>query len=181
MHALRVSTAGTVILMLVASLSSAVGAQETEADSMAPAHFTYTLESLVEPSMGDGDGFTREVRGVLEKEEVEASDPRASGLMTTYGHANLVEVDGGGFLVGAMNVALANDGGAWSGTGTVVQIVVEDGGAMWQAVLTGEDGYDGLTLIMTQYYDDNAQTRRGVIVPTDQMPPQPDPVEAVAE
>ena len=45
----------------------------------------------------------------------------------------------------------------------------------------GEGGYEGLTLVMIEYADDDAQTRRGVIFPSDQMPPMPDPAELPAE
>ena len=48
-------------------------------------------------------------------------------------------------------------------------------------VLTGEVGYEGLTLIMSQYYDDDAQTHHGIIVSNDRLPPVPDPIERVAE
>jgi hypothetical protein len=175
--------AGTVILALLGGFSGAVVAQG-DTDPMAPAHFTFTLEPTAEPEGigGDSDSFEVEVRGIEEVELVAASDSRASGVLTTIGNVNALEVDGGGFVTAATSVRLANDGGAWSGTGRAVHAVAEDGGfATVMNVLTGEGGYEGLTLIMSQYYDDDAQTRHGIIVPNDKMPPMPDPIEPAAE
>jgi hypothetical protein len=63
----------------------------------------------------------------------------------------------------------------------VFQAVAEDGGATVMVTLTGQDGYDGLSLVMVQYYDDAVQTRRGFIIPSDRQPPVPDAVELPAE
>ena len=184
MRTLRLSLTGTVILGLLASLSVTVMAQEPEPDPMAPAYFTFTLEPTADPEGigGDSDSFEAEVRGLEEVEVVAASDARASGVLTTIGNVNALEVDDGGFVTAATSVRLVNDGGAWSGTGGAIQAFVEDrGSATLLAVLTGEGDYEGLTLIMTQYYDDDAQARQGIIVPTDKMPPVPDPVEPTSE
>jgi len=183
MRTLRMSLLGTVILALLAGSSGAVVAQDLTGP-MAPAYFTFTLEPTAEPEGigGDSDSFEFEVRGVEEVEIVAASDPRASGVLTTFGNANALEVDDGGFMTAATSVRLVNDGGAWSGTGGAVQAFVEDRGfATVLAVLTGEGDYEGLTLVMTQYYDDDAQARQGVIVPSDKVPPFPDAIEAAAE
>jgi hypothetical protein len=183
MRTLRMFLAGTVILALLGGFSGAVVAQG-DTDPMAPAHFTFTLEATAEPEGigGDSDSFEVEVRGIEEVEIVAASDSRASGLLTTIGNVNALEVDDGGFMTAATSVRLVNDGGAWSGTGGAVQAFVEDSGfATVLAVLTGERDYEGLTLVLIQYYDDDAQTRQGVIVPTDKVPPFPDPIEPTSE
>ena len=63
-----------------------------------------------------------------------------------------------------------------------VMAMAEDGGMMGgMDVLTGEGGYEGLTLIMGQFGSDGAMTNWGVIVPSDQVPPMPDPIEPSAE
>ena len=178
MRTLRLSLAGTVVLLLAIGLSGAVAAQD-EADPMAPAYFTYTLEPVGEfPVEGDEDV----VRDHREVDAVEATDPRASGLLTTIGNWNEVVHEGRGFSNAATSVRLANDGGAWSGTGRGT-ITYLDGRSLMTglSMLTGEDGYEGLTLMMNQYWDADTTTFWGVILPSDQVPPVPDPVEPPAE
>ena len=178
MRALRLSLAGTVILMLAVSLPVAVVAQD-EPDPMAPAYFTYTLEPVgVFPVEGDEDV----VRDHREMDAVEATDPRASGLLTTIGNWNEVAHEGSGFSTAATSVRLANDGGAWSGTGRGTIVYLDGHGLMTGlSMLTGEDGYEGLTLMMNQYWDLDTTTFWGVILPNDQVPPTPDPVEPTSE
>jgi len=113
MRLMRTSLAGTVILMLVASLSVAVAAQD-EADPMAPAYFTYAMAPAGESGAGEG------------AEMVEATDPRASGLLTSHVNLGVVASDELGFMMGVADVRLTNDGGAWSGAGQFVQVGVED-------------------------------------------------------
>ena len=90
----------------------------------------------------------------------------------------------------AMSERLTNDGGAWSGTARSVVLDAEDGPLVaTMDVLTGEGGYEGLTLIMGQFerlilgqferVDMDANW--GVIVPSDQVPPMPDPIEPATE
>jgi len=178
MRAMRMFTAAVASLVLVAACSGVVAAED-EADPTAPAYFTFD-EPVVEPSMDDeaqdSEGFTREVRGATEVSHIEATDPRASGRMTTLGNMNMLEFDdGGGLATWAGQVRLVNEGGAWSGSTEGRMFVVEGGGATSVATLSGEDGYEGLTLVMVEYYDDDTTTRRGVIIPSDQMPPMPEP------
>jgi hypothetical protein len=177
MRTLRVLVAGAVIPLLAISLSVAVAAQE-EADPMAPASFTYTTEPVEESHTPEGpEGM--EVRDYRYIEKQEATDPRASGLVTITANWDMVDTAGeGGFMTAALSERLTNDGGAWSGTGRFVMAMAEDGGMMGgMDVLTGEGGYEGLTLIMGQFGSDGAMTNWGVIVPSDQVPPMPDPIE----
>ena len=175
----RLSLAGTVILGLLVSLSITVVAQDEEPDPMAPAYFTYTLEPVgVFPVEGDENV----VRDHREMDAVEATDPRASGLLTTIGNWNEVAPEGSGFSTAATSVRLANDGGAWSGTGRET-IAYVDGRSLMTglSMLTGEDGYEGLTLMLNQYWDLDTTTFWGVILPSDRVPPVPDPVEPPTE
>lgn len=121
------------------------------------------------------------LRGHLGVGYMEATDPRASGVLTSVANVNQLLVGRGGLAAGVARLRLVNDGGAWSGTRQGFHMVTDRGGATTMAVLTGEGGYEGLTLVMVEYADDNAQTRRGVIIPSDQMPPIPDPVELPVE
>ena len=61
---------------------------EAPADPMAPAAFVYTTEQEGEPDWGvdhdSVDGLVSESRGVEMVDRIEATDPRASGLMTTW-------------------------------------------------------------------------------------------------
>ena len=55
---------------------------------------------------------------------------------------------------------------------------------MWAGmeVLTGEGGYEGLTLVMGQFMQmDVGDAIWGFILPSDQVPPMPDPPEPPAE
>jgi hypothetical protein len=161
MRALRASLAGTLILMLAVSLSVAVAGQN-EADPMAPAYFTYAMAPTGESGAGEG------------AEIVEATDPRASGLLTSHMDVGVVASDELGFMMGVGNVGLSNDGGDWSGAGRFVQVGVEDSPLMTgMAVLTGEGGYDGLTLVLGQFENPDTKTDWGVIVPSDQVPTMP--------
>ena len=178
MRTLRLSLAGAVILALLGAWTIAASAEDA-ADPMAPAYFTYTLEPVgVFPVEGDENV----VRDHREMDAVEATDPRASGLLTTIGNWNEVAHEGSGFSTAATSVRLANDGGAWSGTGRGTIAYLDGHGLMTGlSMLTGEDGYEGLTLMMNQYRDLDTTTFWGVILPSDQVPPMPDPVELATE
>ena len=179
MCATRLRLTAMVILGLLGSLSVAVVAQEAEPDPMAPAFFTYTTEPVGESPVEGDENVVRDHR---EMDAVEATDPRASGLLTTIGNWNEVAHEGFGFMNAATSVRLANDGGAWSGTGRGT-IAYVDGRSLMTglSMLTGEDGYEGLTLMMNQYWDLDTTTFWGVILPSDQVPAVPDPVEPTSE
>lgn len=171
---------GLVPILALTAAWGAVVVAEDAVDPMAPAYFTFA-EPVTEPAMGDEEPvstkFAGEVRGDVEDGYLRATDPRASGRMVSNTNLNMLEVVGGGLAAGAASVRLVNEGGAWSGTSRALHFVVEDGGGVVMTTLTGEGGYEGLTLLMVQYADDEAQTRRGVIIPSDQVPPMPDVIE----
>ena len=178
MRPLRLSLAGMVILMLTLSLSVAVAAQD-EADPMAPAYFTYTTELVEEPSRGN-PMVLRDRPQVL---TVEATDPRASGLVTTTTNWNTVVLgDEWKVITTATSERLTNEGGTWTGTGRGVLTGGEVLMMTGMDVLTGEGGYEGLTLVMGHFMQMNVgDTNWGFILPSDQVPPMPDPVELPAE
>jgi hypothetical protein len=170
--------AGTVILLLATSLSVTVDAQDGT-DPMAPAYFTYTTE-LVEESPRGNPMVLRDHQQVV---AVEATDPRASGLMTiTYNWNTVVLGDEWQVITTAMSERLTNEGGAWTGTG---RGVMSGGEAMMMTgmdVLTGEGGYEGLTLVIGQFMRAGVtDTNWGFILPSDQVPPMPEPPEPPAE
>jgi hypothetical protein len=168
-----------VTLALVGGLSVAMVAQETEPDPMAPAYFTYTTE-IVEYSPR---GNPMVLRNHPQVDRVEATDPRASGLMTTTTNWNTVVLgDEWKVITTATGERLTNEGGTWTGTG---RGVMSGGEAMMWAgmeVLTGEGGYEGLTLVMGQFMQmDVGDAHWGFILPSDQVPPMPDLLDLSAE
>ena len=113
MRKLRLSLVGTVILLSAISLSVAVAAED-EADPMAPAYFTYTVEVVEAPSRGN----PMVLRDHPQVDRVEATDPRASGLMTTTTNWNTVVLgDEWKVITTAMSERLTNEGGTWTGRG----------------------------------------------------------------
>ena len=187
MRTLRTSLAGTVIVMLVVSLSVTVAAQD-EADPLAPAYFTYTTGRSAEFTEGEVtriDGTTTEIRGGRSAgKPVEATDPRASGLLTTVHNADAFRSGDSHYTTFTTSERLVNDGGAWSGTGTSVTAFTSEMSLADEfprstelTVLTGEGAYEGLMLLLGSSFDGASEAQWGVIVPTDQMPPTPDLVE----
>lgn len=156
------------------------------ADPMAPAAFFYTSETQGEPDWGveteSADGAVIETRDLAMVESIEATDPRASGQLVSSQNRTQVEADGTGVQTMSMNMRLTNEGGSWSGPGEVMLAfsdeIMEMAGV---ATLTGEGGYEGLTLFLSQGGDFLSQTAWGMIVPSDLVAPMPDPVEPVAE
>lgn len=178
-----VALATTVIVTTLGAWGGVGGAQEV-ADSMAPAYFSLTRGAASESVDGvvqdtDGDGLP-ELRGQVEVDvPVEASDARASGLWTFTVNADLVGAGGGVVGVDTRSNRLVNDDGAWTGTGTAISAFGEDGDFVaGLTVLTGEGAYEGLSLIISQSFEDGVESYWGVIFPSSKMPPMPDPVGA---
>jgi hypothetical protein len=185
MRTLRLSLAGVVILSLVGGLSVAVVAQDG-ADPLDPAYFTFTVGEPGEWDVGEStdiDDMTTEVRGAtVVGIPVEASDPRASGLLASAHNADSFESDDSGVRTATVSVRLVNDSGAWSGTSTGVTVLAEDAPRSTElTVLAGEGGYEGLSLVMSASHDGDNEMLWGVIIPADGMPPIPDSVEVPVE
>ena len=191
MRTLRLYLVGTIVLGLLASLPAAVAAQD-EADPMSLAYFTFATElseAFAEGQVTAIDSTTTEIRGSTWVDQpVEATDPRASGLLTYVDNADTFRSGDSGAMTVTSNVRLVNDGGTWSGTGMsmvafTIEMALSDEGprSTGLIVLTGEGGYQGLTLIMSTPDDLDNEANWGVIIPTDGMPPMPDPMEPPAE
>jgi hypothetical protein len=184
MRETRAALTAVLSLVLLGAVSITVGAEEMP-DPMAPAFFTFdepvALSPEEEAEDGHSDEFAAEMRGEVGVDHMEATDLRASGILTSVTNWNQVLVGRGGLAAGTTRLRLSNDGGTWSGTGQGFHMITERGGATYMAVLIGEGGYEGLTLAMVEYADDDTQTRRGVIFPSDQMPPVPDLEELPVE
>jgi hypothetical protein len=147
-------------------------------DPLAPAAFYYTLETEGEPNWGveqeSPDGTVLEIRGQEQTERMEATDPRASGLLTSSLNRTQVEVDGTGVQTGSTWMRLTNDGGSWSGRGQVMLSFSDDIIAMaGVTTLSGEGGYEGLTLFLSTSGDFLSQQSWGLIVPNELVAPAP--------
>ena len=164
----------------------AVTSVETPSDPMAPAAFVYTTEQMEEPDWGtdhdSADGSVSESRGTMMVDRIEATDPRASGILRSSDNRTQLELDDAVVQTWSVALRLTNDDGAWSGSGPMIFAhspkVMEFAGVL---ELTGEGGYEGLTLFLNQSGDFFSQAQWGLIVPTELVAPMPDPVEPVLE
>ena len=145
MRAAKAVMGSLVSIALLGVWSTAV-AQESEPDLMAPAYFTFD-EPVMEPVEAEedeySDVFTREVREYVEVGNLVATDPRASGRVTSVVNLNMLEMERAGLAAAAASLWLVNDAGAWSGKSHGLHFVAEDGGAMELTVLNGEGGNEG--------------------------------------
>ena len=146
---------------------------------MAPASFTYTTELIEEAPRGNPMVLRHHQQVVA----VEATDPRAFGLMTiTYGWNTVVLGDEWKVITTAERDRSTNEGGTWTGTGRGVMTGGEVLMMTGMGVLTGEGGDEGLTLVMGEFMQMNVgDTNWGFILPSDQVPPMPDPMEPPTE
>jgi hypothetical protein len=155
-------------------------------DPMAPAAFYFTLETVGDPNWGtdteSADGTVVETRGLETIERMEATDPRATGQLVSSQNRTQVERDGAVVQTMSMAVRLTNEDGSWSGPGEVMlsgsDEIMELAGML---KLTGEGGYEGLTLFLSEGGDFLSQKAWGLIVPDDLAAPMPDPVGPVAD
>lgn len=173
MRTMRTSVMVVTIVALLGAWTTVVAAQEV-ADPMAPASFTFTLESVEDTS---NQHMPEVMRGYQETNTVEATDARVSGLLTSTVNWNWAVGDETGVLSAATSQQLTNDGGAWNGEGRMMLADADGSSRMaGMTVLAGEGDYAGLTLILSQAWDAGADPHHwGIIVPTDQLPPMPDP------
>lgn len=174
MRTLRLSLAGTAMLVLLGASSGAVTAQEATADPMAPAAVTGTVTGAPMTSSGTsttGDGF-QETEGVQYVNTLVASDARLSGEVTYTGHWRYYP---GMFQIEAASRVIANDGGRWVGTATALATPSINTDTV---VLRGEGAYEGLTAYLVMDYSTEPATFVGAIFPGE-MPSAPKPATAV--
>ena len=178
MRAMRTGVKMAFIVALLGAWATAVVAQDV-ADPMAPASFTFTLE----PVDGSSNQHMPEVmRGHQEANSIESTDARASGLLTGSVNWNIAVGEDTGALSAAMSQRLTNDGGAWVGEGWGMLADADGSSRMARmSVLTGDGDYEGLTLILSHAWDPVGELGWGIIVPSDEFPPMPDPVPVPAE
>jgi hypothetical protein len=166
MRTLKLSLAGTGILVLVCGLAGTVVAQE---DPMAPAEVTGSIELEHMRSHGKISMMEDVVirTGWDISNRWEASDPRLSGtsdeLSTWHRYP--------GFDVISTSLAVENEGGRWVGTSTGMGDI---GSFTDAAVLHGEGAYEGLTAFLIIEWVPPSGSFIGAIFPGG-MPPFPEP------
>ena len=144
MRTLRLSLAGTVILVLLGGLSGAVAGQdEGTLDPLAPATATIEITSRQEVSPGtmrSDDAGVVHIQGVHHEHVWEATDPRLSGTVTYRG--NWMAFPKVPMQVESATYEVVNEGGRWFGPATA-----QAGPSLGNndtILLRGEGGYEGL-------------------------------------
>ncbi len=143
MRTLRLSLAGTVILLLLGGLSGVVSAQSEEPDPMAPATAAIEITSWREVSPGtvrSDDAGVVHIEGVHHEHVWEATDPRLSGTVTYRG--NWMAFPEVPMQVESATYEVVNEGGRWFGPATA-----QAGPSLGNTdtvLLRGEGGYEGL-------------------------------------
>jgi hypothetical protein len=143
-------TFAVVLSIALAVVSSAVAAQSTDEDLATPSYWTGTQTEgdgfFVDGPVGTIPGGFRTTVGLTYT--AEASDPRAAGdawLALVYDYTP------SGMEYGVGPSRLVNEGGSWEGTAHAT--AYPDGSEFRIALMDGRDGYEGLTLTMTNYID----------------------------
>ena len=147
MRTFRLSLTGTVILALLGGLGSAVVAQ-MDADPEA-VYFTATGEvtGVVDGMLSVGDGLWSWRDGAVTI-EVEASDPRASGTLSSVDNVDHDLETGHGIGWGTLRVE--NAGGTWVGPYTGMDYRLPEGGfTAASGLLVGDGDYAGYTMSLS--------------------------------
>jgi hypothetical protein len=142
---------------LLAGSAVGVTAQD-EADPMATSSFYGSLVSETDSSL-----------------VIEMTDPRASGELSFAETRVEIPIAENGSAIGwsSTSARLANEKGSWSGTTTEVGTSWGVNNFKW--LLTGEGGYEGLTMMLGWNTEEDNDDLWGAIVPTDAIPPHPEP------
>ena len=163
MRGVKATTISILAVGLLAGSAVGVAAQDDAADPMAPSTFAWRL--------GDEEAE----QGYF----IEAVDPRASGQMTL---SDLPSIETDANWVASYEGRLVNDGGAWVGIGREVgggttdltggdwqegehDTFWEAGVAIWE--MTGEEGYEGLSLILVDHFPETSLGPWGIIYPSE--------------
>jgi hypothetical protein len=147
MRALRSSLAYVVILALLGGLATSVGARSGSPEVMAgqsASWVTFIDQSCsVEEVTPELDGDIQRMRGVKTTCEVTYDDPRVSGIATALGNYDC-HATAGCATWGTQE--LVGPDGSWRGSfiGTIDLAFTERAAS----VMTGTEGYEGLTLII---------------------------------
>ena len=173
MKGLKTSVISIFAVGLLVGSAVGVAAQEEAA------YFT----GKVTPGSDNVDATFEEEDGVqLARDEmrlgdtIETTDSRMSGMLSTESNADIHIVSDTGFVMPLTTAwRIENDGGAWSGQGTGLSHFLDgDQVTIQTVVLTGEDGYDGMTAVIAyQPQGAGPDAVTGVVFPRE-MPPFPE-------
>lgn len=167
MKGLKTTLMAAIAVGLVAGSTVGVVAQD---DPMAPAAVTGTGPYPEEVALGSRaweDGAMR-YKDLRQNTIWEASDPRLSGAVSLT--TNRTEYEQEEFFVESKTAVIENDGGRWTGQGTV--LFGEELGETLTLVMQGQDAYEGLTAYVVM--DLPGRTFNAAIIPGG-MPEFPEP------
>ena len=172
MKGLKPTLVSILAVGLLAGSVVGVAAQDGWRDLRAPA----TFEGSFGPERFSIDAVT----GLpVTVSTFEAADPRASGTWTQFTGPRHVTLDHGTrYWVFGHSDRLVNVGGSWVGTTRAVAATgLPDGGGRDGRFIemTGEGGYEGLTMFIFSMSTDAEHTSLGFIVPIVDVPPFPKP------
>ncbi len=150
------TTLAAMLSIALAVLPGAVAAQSADEELETPSYWTGTESAMSSQGVPGGEvaGFPwgyRTTVGV--RATSEADDPRASGDLTMV----LFYDDAGAYDIARATglVRLANEGGAFQGP--IHVFYYPDGSEFRMALLEGQEGYEGLTLSMTNFLDPSGE------------------------
>ena len=177
MRAIRTTTISILAVGLLAGSAVGVAAQDGEAADGATSFTGNSRESLYvsdPPPVATPDGMDVGTEWVIQLRWV-TTDPRLTGQATATTNWVVDEGEDGFTYLGAHTYELSNDGGSWLGSGTHLAKPL---GVNGNAVLVGQDGYDGLTAYIV-FVDNDAghNDMIGTIIPI-AMPEAPEPYAA---
>lgn len=185
---IKTTTISILALGLLAGSAVGVAAQEDETDVSTPAYVTWEVTGdAINVIDGAFDEEAAEMRGLtVQGVPIEASDPRMSGLYYYVVNGNgqkLSTPDYG--IVESRSWRMENDGGAWTGTTTWVQVGSgSDGPQAMTAeagILIGEGGYEGLIAVIDSDYDPGRAPKGEAVILERSVPPFPEVPEVPAE
>ena len=180
MRTLKPGLITVIAIGLLAGSAVGVAAQ----DDSSPAFFSWTYgdgeAEFVPGEMDESVPGVMTMRDFTQVFSIEADDGRASGLSTyVFNSDSWADADADApemIDVISFSQRIVNEGGSWSGTGTLVDHTAPGEGAARSgasmATLAGESGYDGLTLFLLLTPGDEGGS--GFIVPTANVPPVPE-------
>jgi hypothetical protein len=173
-RAMVVSLAVVAVMALSLGMGGgAVGQSEAPKDPMAAGHFTGTYTSVIGDEWSWGQKQGQELDGIREDGIVSTTDPRINGAWKQV--RNILEYPAERVFVSSGSARIDNPDGSWTGTFTGAYDHPEATGFVeeWN-ILTGSGAYDGLTALF--HYSGDGSTLEGVIVPSSDLPTQPDPI-----
>jgi hypothetical protein len=179
-RAIKTTTISILAVGLLAGSTVGAAAQDEEAADGATSFTGTSIERdylLDPPPVTTPDGMDVGTEWVILL-KWSTSDPRLTGEATATTNWVIDGSDDGFTYLGAHTYELSNDGGSWLGSGT--HLASSELGVTGNAVLVGQDGYDGLTayvIFVDSETVSGVNEMSGTIIPI-AMPEAPEPYSA---